>query len=158
MKLINHLMDVSFLPQRTGIFRPQNYLAYACCMKPGCYEMIQSVSPHRAARNTSFSITRYWLLITILIPCLLLLFSLDLLHTIYLVQACMQKFGVVKFHKNRVKMQIWGKPAIFFSWAMSVHSEIPHWCSLWQNFSWWKFPDMHAVLFESGFARLVQAP
>ena len=37
----------------TSIFRPQNYLAYACCMKPGCSEMIQSVSPHRAARNTS---------------------------------------------------------------------------------------------------------
>ena len=33
---------------RTGIFRPQNYLAYACCMKQGCSEMIQSVSPQRA--------------------------------------------------------------------------------------------------------------
>ena len=55
MQLINHLIYASFLPQRTGIFRPQkfNYLAYACCMKPGCSEMIQSVSPHRAARNTS---------------------------------------------------------------------------------------------------------
>ena len=28
----------------------------------------------------------------------------------------------VKFRKDRVKMQIWGKPAIFFSWAMSVAS------------------------------------
>ena len=29
----------------TSIFRPQNYLAYACCMKAGCSEMIQSVCP-----------------------------------------------------------------------------------------------------------------
>ena len=27
----------------------------------------------------------------------------------------MQKFGVVKFSKDRVKIQIWGKPVIFFS-------------------------------------------
>ena len=53
MQLINHLIYASFLPQRTGIFRPQKYLAYACCMKPGCSEMIVCVSPHRAARNTS---------------------------------------------------------------------------------------------------------
>jgi len=36
----------------------------------------------------------------------------------------MQKFGEVKFSKDRVKIQIWGKPVIFFSWAMSVHNEI----------------------------------
>ena len=36
----------------TSIFRPQNHLAYACCMKPGCSEMIQSVSPHRASLAT----------------------------------------------------------------------------------------------------------
>ena len=52
MQLIN-LLYVSFLPERTSIFKSQNYLAYASCMKPGCSEMIQSVSPHRAARNTS---------------------------------------------------------------------------------------------------------
>ena len=40
-----------------------------------------------------------------------------------LVQACMQKFGWVKFRKDRVKMQIQGKPSIFFSWAMSVHNK-----------------------------------
>ena len=26
-------------------------------------------------------------------------------------QACMQKYGGVKFRKDRVKIQIWGKPA-----------------------------------------------
>ena len=31
------------------------------------------------------------------------------------VHACMQKFGEVKFRKDRVKIRIWGKPAIFFS-------------------------------------------
>ena len=36
----------------------------------------------------------------------------------------MQKFGEVKFSKDRVKIQIWGKPVIFFSCAMSVHNEI----------------------------------
>ena len=37
----------------------------------------------------------------------------------------MQKFGEVKFRKNNlVKIQIWGKPAIFSSWAMSAHNEI----------------------------------
>ena len=36
----------------------------------------------------------------------------------------MQKYDGVKFRKDRVKIQIWGKPAIFFSWAMSVHNEI----------------------------------
>ena len=51
-QLIN-LLHVSFLLQRTSIFRPQNCLAYACCMKPGCSEMTQPVFPHRAARNTS---------------------------------------------------------------------------------------------------------
>ena len=56
---VNESMDVSFLPQRTGMFRPQYYLAYACCMKPACSKIIQSVSPHRGARNTSFSITHY---------------------------------------------------------------------------------------------------
>ena len=45
---INKSSICVFLPQRTSIFRPQNYLAYACCMKPGCSEMIQSVSPLRA--------------------------------------------------------------------------------------------------------------
>jgi len=34
------------------------------------------------------------------------------------------KFGGVKFRKDRVKMQIWGKPAMFFSLAMSVHNDI----------------------------------
>ena len=36
----------------------------------------------------------------------------------------MQKFGGVKFHKDRVKMQTWGRTAIFFWWATSVHNEI----------------------------------
>jgi len=35
-----------FYSKEQGIFRPQNYLAHACCMKPGCSEMIQSVCPH----------------------------------------------------------------------------------------------------------------
>ena len=36
----------------------------------------------------------------------------------------MQKFNQVKFRKDRVKIQIWGKPVVFFSCAMSVHNEI----------------------------------
>ena len=69
---------VSFLPQRTSIFRPQNYLAYACCMKPGCSEMIQSVSPHRAARNTS--LLHHSLLTTHYHADTMLTSSLDVLH------------------------------------------------------------------------------
>jgi len=34
----------------------------------------------------------------------------------------MQKCGAVKFHKDRVEMQVWGKPTIF---GMSVHNKIP---------------------------------
>ena len=45
-QLINLLLYVSFLLQRTSIFRPQNCLAYACCMKPGCSEMTQPAFPH----------------------------------------------------------------------------------------------------------------
>ena len=75
----------------------------------------QSCQKYILLRN----ITHYWLLIIILIPRLLVLFSLDVLLTSYLVQVCTQKFGGDKFCKDRVKMQIWGKPAIFFSWAMS---------------------------------------
>ena len=33
-QLINLPLYVSFLLQRTSIFRPQNCLTYACCMKP----------------------------------------------------------------------------------------------------------------------------
>ena len=33
-------------------------------------------------------------------------------------------YAEVKFSKDRVKIQIWCKLAIFFSWAMSVHNEI----------------------------------
>ena len=97
----------------TSIFRPQNYLAYACCMKPGCSEMIQSVSPHRAARNTS--LLHHSILTTYYHTDTMLTSSLEVLHSISLVQACMQIFGEVKFRKDRVKIRIWGKPAIFFS-------------------------------------------
>ena len=81
--VVNKSMDVSFLPQRTGMFRPQYYLAYACCMKPGCSKMCP-----RAARNTSFSIIHQWLLIIILIPCLLVLFSLEVLRSIWCRLVC----------------------------------------------------------------------
>ena len=97
-----------FSTQRTGIFRPQNSLAYAYSMKQGCSEMIQSVSPHRVARNTSFSITHYWLLIIVLIPCLLVLFSLDVLRSLSGAGLPAEIFGWVKFRKDRVKIQIWG--------------------------------------------------
>ena len=78
MQLINHLMDESFLPQRTGICRPQYYLAYACCMKPEIHP-----SHTELPEIHPFSITHYWLFIIILIPCLLVLFSLDVLRTIW---------------------------------------------------------------------------
>ena len=78
MQLINHLMDESFLPQRTGICRPQYYLAYACCMKPEIHP-----SHTELPEIHPFSITQYWLLIIILIPCLLVLVPLDVLHTIW---------------------------------------------------------------------------
>ena len=45
-------------------------------------------------------------------PCLLALFFLDVLHTHW----CMlihAEIWRVKFRKDRVKFQIWGKPAIF---------------------------------------------
>ena len=74
----------------TSIFRPQNYLAYACCMKPGCSEMIQSVSPHRAARNTS--LLHHSILTTYYHTDTMLTSSLEVLHSISLVQACMQIF------------------------------------------------------------------
>ena len=54
-----------------------------------------------------FSIIQYWPPNTILVPRLLVLFSLGVLHTPWM-HACMQKFGdvkfsEVKFFKNRVK-------------------------------------------------------
>ena len=82
--------------------------------------------PMKAAPHTKlpeirpFSITQYWLLIIIVIPCLLVL----------VFPWCAAYSGVklvcdeVKFRKDGVKIQIWGKPAIFLSWAMSVHNEI----------------------------------
>ena len=76
MQLINHLMDESFLPQRTGICRPQYW--YACCMKPEIHP-----SHTELPEMHPFSITHYWLFIIILIPCLLVLFSLDVLRTIW---------------------------------------------------------------------------
>ena len=85
-------------------------LAYACCMKPGCSEMIQSVSPHRAARNTS--LLHHSLLTTHYHTDTMLTSSFDVLRTLWC-RLCMQKFGEVKFRKDRVKIQIWGKPVIF---------------------------------------------
>ena len=101
--VVNRSMNVSFLPQRTGMFRPQYYLAYACYMKPGCSKMIQSVSPscQKYILLHNSLVTTYYHTDTMLtsshFPCC---------AACYLVQACMQKFGGVKFRKDRVKMQI----------------------------------------------------
>ena len=46
----------------------------------GCSAMSQFISSYRAARNTPFSITQYLHLNTLWIPCLLVFFSLDMLH------------------------------------------------------------------------------
>ena len=70
----------------TSIFRPQNYLAYACCMKPGCSEMIQSVSPHIAARNTS--LLHHSILTTYYHTDTMLTSSLEVLHTLWCTLVC----------------------------------------------------------------------
>ena len=120
-----------FVPKELAYIGPQNYLAYACCMKPGCSEMIQSMSPHRAARNTSLLYhSLLTILIIILIPCLLVLFSLDVLRISlwcrlvslmprpvrggsgHETTGLYAKFCQVKFC---VKIQIWDESAIFFS-------------------------------------------
>ena len=72
--------------------------------------MMQSVSPHRAARNTS--LLHHSLLSTHYHADTMLTSSLDVLHILW---CRLKKFGEVKFSKDRVKIQIWGKPVIFFS-------------------------------------------
>ena len=99
MKLINHdiyiyiYIYMYFLPQRTGIFRPPYLLPRICMLHEGCSDMIQSMSLHRAAGNTSLlHHSVLYLLIIIRIPWLLVLFTLDVLHTLW----CMlvrQKFS-----------------------------------------------------------------
>ena len=61
-----------------------------------------SLCPHTELPEIHpFSITHYWLLIIMLIACLLVLLM------------CCIFSGVVKFSKDRVKIQIWAKPVIF---------------------------------------------
>ena len=69
-------------------------------------------------------------------------FSLDVLHTLWCRLAC--RNSGVKFRNDRVKIQIWGKPAIFFSWAMSVYNEIRPVVA-----SGWCAPRLHWGIFDS---------
>ena len=94
----------------TSIFRPQNYLAYACCMKPGCSEMIQSVSPHRAARNTFLLhrsiLTTYYHTDTMLTS------SLEVLHTRWCTLVCRNSVKL-NFVKTGLKFQFGVNPQSF---------------------------------------------
>ena len=107
MQLINLFLYASFLPKRTSIYRRQNCLAFACCMKADCSEMIQSVFLHRAARNTSLIhhslLTTHYHTDTVLTILLLMC-------CVLWCRLCMQKLNFV----DRVKIQIWGKPRNFF--------------------------------------------
>ena len=94
----------------TSIFRPQNYLAYACCMKPGCSEMIQSVSPHRAARNTS--LLHHSLLTTYYHTDTMLTSSLEVLHTLWCTLVCRNSVKL-NFVKTGLKFKFGVNPQSF---------------------------------------------
>ena len=55
-------------------------------------------------------------------PCLLDLSSLDV-RTLWCRLAC-RNLAKLNFVKTGLKIQIWGKPTIFFSWARSAHNKI----------------------------------
>ena len=94
----------------TSIFRPHNYLAYACCMKPGCSEMIQSVSPHRAARNTS--LLYHSLLTTYYHTDTMLTSSLEVLHTLWCTLVCRNTVEL-NFVKTGLKFKFGVNPQSF---------------------------------------------
>ena len=94
----------------TSIFRPQNYRAYACCMKPGCSEMIQSVSPHRAARNTS--LLHHSILTTYYHTDTMLTSSLEVLHTLWCTLVCRNSVKL-NFVKTGLKFEFGVNPQSF---------------------------------------------
>ena len=108
MQLINLLPCICVFS--TSIFRPQNYLAYACCMKPGCSEMIQSVSPHRAARNTS--LLHHSLLTTYYHTDTVLTSSLEVLHTLWCTLVCRNSVKL-NFVKTGLKFEFAVNPQSF---------------------------------------------
>ena len=87
-----------------------------------CWRLLWNVSlfppSYTAARNASL----FWYSIltsfnTILIPCLHVLLSLHVLHTLWM-HACRQKFGVkLNLVGRGLKSKFGVKPVIFFSWA-----------------------------------------
>ena len=94
----------------TSIFRPQNYLTYACCMKLGCSEMIQSVSPHRAARNTS--LLHHSILTTYYHTDTMLTSSLEVLHTLWCTLVCRNSVKL-NFVKTGLKFEFGVNPQSF---------------------------------------------
>ena len=74
-----------------------------CCIKAPL--QCHSLYPHTELPNVHlFSINQYWLLIIILIPCLLVLFSLDVLHTYSLVHGGLYaESSKLKFLKTGLK-------------------------------------------------------
>ena len=86
------------------------YLAYACCMKPGCSEKIQSVSPHRAARNTS--LLHHSLLTTYYHTDTMLTSSLDVLHTLWCTLVCRNSVKL-NFVKTGLKFEFGVNPQSF---------------------------------------------
>ena len=96
-------------PQRTSTFIGlQNYLAFACCMKPGCSS---SLCPHTDLSEIHpFSITQYLLSYWYHAY----EFSFPLMCCKLCAIGLFAEISQVKFCKDRVEMQIWSKPAIFF--------------------------------------------
>ena len=103
---INNSSMCLFYPKHNN-FRPQNYLAYACCMKLGYSEMIQSEMIQSVTQSSQKYIPSPKL-ITHYHTDTTLTSSLDVLRTLRC-RLCMQTFGEVKLRKDR------GKPVICFS-------------------------------------------
>ena len=104
-----------FYSKEQGIFRPQNYLAHACRYEAGLLWDDTVCVPTQATRNTSLL---HHLILTTHYHTDTMLTSSPFPWCAAYSPWCRQKFGLVKFRKYRVKIQIWGEPAIFFSWTV----------------------------------------
>jgi len=112
MQLINHLIYMSFLyPKELEYLGLHTYKTTCICMlHEGCSEMIQPMSPYRAARYTP--LPHHSILTTYCHTDTMLTSSLFPWCAAYSLVLCL--YGKVKFHKGRVKIQIMGKPVFSY--------------------------------------------